>query len=174
MGDSLQDQLRALGLADGKRSGKKTRRGKVRKKATAHGKPAAEPSLEQAYARRAREEQRQADLARRRKLAEDRRRHEINLKIGKVVKQHRLNEESADVARNFLFKGRIRKILLTPAQLSALNDGRLGVVYLSGGYHLLESEHVQAVRALSPEHVPDLSGAEPDDGEFPVPDDLSW
>ncbi len=74
-----------------------------------------------------------------------------------------------------MFRGRIRKIHVTPDQLKALNAGELGIAYLSGSYHLLASEHADAVRQLSEAHVPDLSaGSADDDEEFPVPDDLIW
>ncbi|MDT8319165.1 MAG: DUF2058 family protein, partial [Xanthomonadales bacterium] len=92
----------------------------------------------------------------------------------KIVHEHRLNCDDAEVARNFLFRGRIRKVNVTREQLVALNAGELGVVYLAGRYHLLPEAALNEVRALSAEHVPDLSGSEPDDDEFPVPDDLIW
>jgi uncharacterized protein YaiL (DUF2058 family) len=184
MSDSLQDQLLALGLAkekprdkaDGKRRGNAGGKKKNRKGSRGSGAgKAGGLSLEQAYAAREREEKDQARKARQRKLAEDRRRREINLKIRTIVEPNRLNDEAADQARNFLYKGRIRKIHVTADQLKALNAGQLGVVYLAGGYHLLAPEHVESVRALSPEHVPDLGGGESgDEEEFPVPDDLSW
>ena len=91
-----------------------------------------------------------------------------------IVKEHRLNDPNAEVARNFMYKGRIRKINLTPEQLRLVNQGDLGVVYLLGGYHLLPADQVDAARQLSAEHVPDLSGSADDDEEFPVPDDLIW
>ncbi len=159
MGDSLQDQLRALGL------GKKRRQKKE----------PAELSLEKAYALKRREEQKQADKARRRKQAEDRQRRLLNNRIRDIVKAGRLNREDAEIARNFLFRGRIRKIQVTREQLTELNAGKLGIVYLSGGYHLLGLAQIEEVRALSAEHVVDLNtGDSDDDEEFPVPDDLSW
>lgn len=73
-----------------------------------------------------------------------------------------------------MFRGRIRKIHVTPEQLKALNAGELGIAYLSGGYHLLTNEHAEAVRQLSGEHVADLSTETEDDGDHPVPDGLDW
>jgi uncharacterized protein YaiL (DUF2058 family) len=73
-----------------------------------------------------------------------------------------------------MFKGRIRKIYVTAEQLKALNSGDLGIVYLSGGYHLLPAEQVESVRQLSAQHVPDLSVGSDEDGDYPVPDDLVW
>ncbi|HLF30685.1 MAG TPA: DUF2058 family protein, partial [Xanthomonadales bacterium] len=83
-----------------------------------------------------------------------------------------------ELSRNFLHKGRIRKVRVTAEQLKALNAGMLGLVYLAGGYHIVTPEWAEAVTRLSPEHVPDLSGSTDDrsdeDEDFPVPDDLVW
>ena len=73
-----------------------------------------------------------------------------------------------------MFRGRIRKIAVTAEQLRALNGGELGIAYLSGAYHLLAAEHLEAVRQLSAEHVVDLEDGHHDDGDHPVPDDLVW
>src|SRR5690606_6406648 len=109
---------------------------------------------------RLREEAEQAEVreARRRKQEEDRRRRELNLAIKAIVDPHRLNDPAAEDSRYFMYKGKIRKVHVTPEQLRALNAGELGVVYLAGGYHLLASEHVEAARRISEEHVPDLAG----------------
>lgn len=183
MSNSLQDQLRALGLAkktpDRKKkqtSGKRARPGGHRGPDKAG--PSGEMSLEKAYALKKREEKKQADDARQKKQAEDRQRRLLNNQIREIVKANRLNRDDAEVARNFLFRGRIRKINVTPDQLKALNAGELGIVYLSGGYHLLNLEALEKVQNLSADHVVALSsgdaGDASDDGEFPVPDDLSW
>jgi len=190
MSKSLQDQLLALGIANEKP--KKTRipsrrtpgnadrrpgAGSSSKKGQGQGKQAAggEVSLDRAYALRKQEEKKQADTARKRKQAEDCRRRQFNKEIRAIVSKHRLNVTKAEVPRHFMYRGRIRKINLTPDQLKALNAGELGVAYLSGGYHLLAPEHVEAVRKLSEEHVPDLaSGETEEENEHPIPDDLAW
>jgi uncharacterized protein YaiL (DUF2058 family) len=186
MSKSLQDQLLSLGLAK-KETGKKSpaKHAKPKSRAArpggaASGRPVKkaadneEMALARAYALRQREEKRQAEAAKRKKQEDDKRRRELNTALKVLVKEHRLNDPNAEVARNFMYKGRIRKINLTPEQLKLVNQGDLGVVYLLGSYHLLPAEQVDAVRQLSAEHVPDLSGASDDDEEFPVPDDLIW
>ena len=90
------------------------------------------------------------------------------------MEPNRLNDPEAGLSRNFLFKGRIRKVNVTAEQLGALNDGRLGIVYLAGGYHILPPHIVEQVRSLSAEHVPDLAAGPDEDGQHPVPDDLIW
>jgi uncharacterized protein YaiL (DUF2058 family) len=190
MSKSLQDQLLELGLAREKRSKarnppsrtagtKNRRRGAEKSPGTGKGRKKQvdgdEVSLDRAYALREREEKKQAEATRTRKLAEDRRRRQLNKDLRAIVSKHRLNDSKAEVPRHFMYRGRIRKINLTPDQLKALNAGELGIAYLSGGYHLLAPGHVEAVRKLSEEHVPDLSSAEPEeDSEYPIPDDLTW
>ena len=195
MSKSLQDQLLGLGLASKKpkkaRASSKRVSGKVgnrpdtrvslprrnNQKSNHRAQQTAgeEVSLDRAYALRKQEEQKQADTARKRKQEEDRRRRQLNKEIKAIVSKHRLNDAAAEIPRNFMYRGRIRKISLTPEQLKALNAGEAGVVYLSGGYHLLAPEHVEAVRKLSGDHVPDLvTGETPDEEDFPVPDDLVW
>jgi len=190
MSKSLQEQLLSLGLAQekpakkspGKSPDSKTRQDRKAPAAGAQrnsskkraGDSGGEMELARAYALRQQEEKRQAELTRRQKQEEDRRRRELNVALKAIVNEHRLNDPKAEVARNFMYKGRIRKINLTPEQLTRVNSGELGVVYLLGGYHLLAAEQVEAVRKLSEEHVPDLTGAAVEDDEFPVPDDLIW
>ena len=118
--------------------------------------------------------QRQAQAERIRKQEDDRRRRALNEQVRTIVDAHRLSRDDAELARYFLFRGRIRKIYVTPEQQRALNAGELGIVYLAGGYHLLASEHLQSVRAISAEHVVEQESAVEDEGEFPVPDDLVW
>jgi uncharacterized protein YaiL (DUF2058 family) len=180
MGDSLQDQLRALGLAtnaDGKHKRGRKRSGPVQQGGGAREaqQRTDEVSLDRAYALRQREEQRQAAMARERKHAEQRRRRELNNAIREIVTAQRQNREDADVARNFLFNGRIRKVYVTAEQQRALSADELGIVYLSGSYHLLKPDALERVRQISPEHVVDLGQvAVEDDPEHPVPDDLIW
>lgn len=179
MGDSLQDQLRALGLGGEPPDPRKDRKkaGKAARKQPAQATPshsAGEPSLDQAWALREQEEQRRAQQARSRKLEEDRRRREINERVRVIVAAQRLNRDDAELARNFLFRGRIRKLYVTPEQQRALNAGELGIVYLAGSYHLLAAEHLDVVRAISAEHVVEHQGGAEDEEEFPVPDDLDW
>jgi len=190
MSKSLQDQLLALGLAS--KQPKKTRKPTTSASANADQRPvdvsspkkgqgrgkqatAAEVSLDRAYALRKQEEKKQADTARKRKRSEDLQRRQLNNEIRAIVSKHRLNDSKAEVPRHFMYRGRIRKINLTPDQLKAVNAGELGIAYLSGGYHLLAPEHVETVRKLSAEHIPDLaSGETEEENEFPIPDDLTW
>jgi len=188
MAKSLQDQLLALGLAkeSATQGGRKPAQRKEKKPGRPTGRKRSHPkaptqdanhpefSLAEAYKLREKQTRDKAEQAKERKRQEDRRRRQLNNAIRAIVQEGRLNDPSAELARNFMYKGRIRKVNVTADQLKALNSGEIGLVYLSGGYHLLSSEQVARVTELSAEHVPDLSGPEEDDEEFPVPDDLVW
>ena len=52
----------------------------------------------------------------------------------------------------------------------------LGCCVYQGNYILMLPEHVEEVRTISADHVPDLSGhgQDQEEGAFKVPDDLSW
>ena len=166
MSDSLQDQLVALGLAK-KEQAKKRKQGKAghragpgtarRKKKGARKRAAGtDVSLEKAYRIKAQSEKTEKEKEREAKQAEDLRRRRINGQIRDIVERHARNDKDAEIKRNFLYKGRIRNVLVTSEQLKAVNAGELGIVYLSGRYFLLSPEHTAAVRAISPEHVPEL------------------
>ena len=195
MSESLKDQLLALGLAkspparkknhqSGKRpanvknrSRSDSRHKSADKKAT-HNKgkqsPDSELSLAQAFRLREQQTKQESEKAKERKRQEERKRRELNKEVRGLIEPNRLNSESAELTRNFMYKGRIRKVNVTAEQYAALNDGSLGLIYLAGGYHIVASEWVAKVNEIAPDKVPDLSGKDEDDDEFPVPDDLVW
>jgi uncharacterized protein YaiL (DUF2058 family) len=179
MAESLQDQLKALGLAKEK---KPARKKKAPRRTNRGQSSAATPdsgdggmSLGKAWALREKQEKQSAQQKRARKIEEDRKRRELNKAIREIVKPNRQNSDDAEVARNFMFRERIRKVYVTPEQNKALGSGEMGLVYLSGGYHVLAAEHVEAVQKIAADHVVDLSaGDDPSEEENPVPDDLIW
>jgi uncharacterized protein YaiL (DUF2058 family) len=181
---SLQDQLLALGLAKDKvkQSSRPKPHGKKHSEAKRPGpnkpgsgriRPAAKDlkaedniSLEQAYRIRDSVEKTEKQKARERKMEEDRKRAALNRQIRQIVDAHRLNLAEAEQARFFMYKERIRKVHVSAEQFKQLNEGLLGVVYLGGGYHILGSEQIEAVRKISPEHIPDLLAGDGDDEEL--------
>jgi hypothetical protein len=178
MGDTLKDQLIALGLAAAEDSKKKHRRKPARKsRPPANAKEqGSEMSLDAAYRLREKDERKAAEQKKLQKQEQDRLRRKINAEIQQIVDAHALNDPAAELKRNFLYKGRIRSVAVTKEQLQALNSGSLGVVFVRGGYYLLKPEQVEAARAISADHVPDLGADDQQDAdeEFPVPDDLMW
>lgn len=175
MSNSLKDQLLALGLAPKKSQPEPGKDRKVRNRPAKTDKQGEEISLDQAYRIRVREERRQQERAVELKRQQERQRRQTNEKISALVKAHSVRDPNAENKRNFMYKGRIRSVLATPGQITDINSGKLGVVYLSGNYHLLPIDRIEEIREFAPDHIPDLKGADQDDeGDHPVPDDLIW
>ncbi len=175
MSNSLKDQLLALGLAPKK---SKPAPRKQHKAQPSRAKPArtdAEISLDKAFSLRSREERLQKEKAAELKREQERQRRETNQKIKALIKESSVRDPAAENKRNFLYKGRIRSVLATREQINEINAGTIGVVYLSGNYHLLPADKIEEIRQFAADHIPDLSGAEyADEDENPVPDDLIW
>lgn len=186
MSDSLKDQLKALGLAPKPSKGahKRPPKSNHKPKPPQHAKQQANQqvkrdpdsiSLDQAYRMRSQQERQQKQKAAELKQALECQRREINQKIKALIKDHAVRDEKAEIKRSFLYKGRIRSVLTTPEQLKLINEGSLGVVYLSGNHHLMSVEFVEKVKEFAPDNVPDLAGAQSaEEDEHPVPDDLIW
>lgn len=175
MSESLKDQLRTLGLTPKKTNTAPHKPSRSRKNFNPDGAGKGEPSLDQAYRLRNQQERQQKEQATAHKREQDRMRREVNQKIKALIKIHAIRAEAADIKRSFLYKGRIRSVLVTVDQLHEINSGKLAVVYLSGNYHLLPANKIAEVQAYAPDHVPDLKGAESEgEEEHPVPDDLTW
>ena len=175
MSNSLKDQLLALGLASKKNEVRSKKPHKPRLKKTKGKETNAEISLDQAYRIRSKEDRLQKELAVKLKREQERQRREINTKIQTLIKEFAVRDAAADTKRNFLYKGRIRSVLATREQIIEINSGSLGVVYLSGNYHLMPTGKIEEISQISPDHVPDLRGTESEGEEDnPVPDDLIW
>ncbi len=171
---SLQEQLLKAGLAS-KQQLKQNKSQKRKQKK--QGKSDEEISLARAYAEKQRQEKLEKDRALNRKREEERQRREINQQIGQLLKAHRKNDPKADISRFFEYGGKIRKLFVTPAQQKALNSSRMGIVQHRGEYHLVELEVLEKIRALKPTAVAfwlDPNEQNPEEEEFPVPDDLMW
>jgi uncharacterized protein YaiL (DUF2058 family) len=175
MSNSLKDQLLALGLASSKAKPEPKKPQKVRPRPAKADKGSDEISLDQAYRIRTREERLQKEKAIELKREQERQRRQTNQKIQALVIECSIRDPAAENKRNFIYKGRIRSVLATREQISQINAGAIGVVYLSGNYHLMPAGKIEEIRQFAPDHIPDLSGAEhADEEENPVPDDLIW
>lgn len=175
MSNSLKDQLLALGLAPKKTESRPKKRHKPRPVTRKSKQGNAEISLDQAYRIRSQDDRQKKERAIALKREQEQKRRQINKKIKMMVKECAVRDDAADTKRNFLYKGRIRSVLATVEQIKEINSGALGVVYLSGNYHLMPADKIEEISQFAPDHIPDLSGAETEgEEENPVPDDLIW
>ena len=176
MAESLRDQLLKSGIV------KKVQPDRGREPKRPAGKPPAAPArarnaqeidLAKAYALRGQAEARERKQAEQEAAEQARLRRERKLRIQQLLKGKALNKADADLARNFEYAGKIRRIHVDAAQLAALNAGELGVVQHAGRYLLVNRDTAEQLRELDANHVallvaPGAAGMD-DDG---VPDDL--
>jgi uncharacterized protein YaiL (DUF2058 family) len=175
MSNSLKDQLLALGLAPKKTRPEPRKPHKARPKFSKPKKSDSEISLDQAYRIRSKEERLQKEKAAEQKREQERKRRLTNQKIKTMVKEFTVRDAKAENKRSFLYKGRIRSVLATREQINEINTGAIGIVYLSGNYHLMPADKIEKIRQFAPDHIPDLSGSDhAEEEENPVPDDLIW
>lgn len=198
MGSSLQDQLLKAGLiseeklkkserqkkpgaakaGSARRPGNGTRRKKATRKTGAR-RPSrdGDMSLAAAYAQRRKAEKEKKEEDKRRRVADQEARRKRNLQLDKLVEDQSLNVETAEEARYFEHLGKIRRVMVTPEQLSQVNSGEIGVVSLRGRYLLVSPQVLAQYQALAPDLVPELSRptvSEVEEAGFEVPDDLRW
>lgn len=136
--------------------------------------------LERAWIARRNAEKSEKERAKQARVADQEARRKRNLELDGIVEDKALNDENAELPRYFEHLGRIRRVMCTPGQRAAINAGELAIVNLRGSYLIVEPAVLARYRALAPDLVPDLGGAEPEASDDeredypPVPDDLMW
>lgn len=173
MSESLRDQLLKSGLAKPKPrkvGGAKPR--KPAQKLPASG----EPDLAQAYAMRARDERQETERSRREAEQKAKARKEKHGKLQQLLAGKNLIKADAELARHFEHRGKIRRVHLDSAQLTALNAGELGVVQFAGRYQLVAADVARKVVEIDADMLALLVEPEQGDGvdQDGIPDDLIW
>ena len=180
MPDSMQDQLRKIGLVNDKKLRKAQRvKHAAEMERKAHGATADDPA---AAAQKARSEK----AARDRALNEARDR-QANLKAlrAQVRQQIELNRQPRDCGEipfNFADGRAVKKLFVTKRHQEHLVSGRLAIVKLDDKYELVPTAVAQKIRLRDPNTVivcNDVEQAEQPDGDDPyanykIPDDLDW
>ena len=140
-----------------------------------------EIDLAKAFALRNQQEKREREAAEREKQEAAQHKKLAKETVAGLLDGQTLNAPDAEIPRHFSYGGKIKRLYVTPAQLSALNAGELGVVQFNGRYCLVSKDVTLAVRALLPSLVAlYCDGNEEslpegyDDPRFQVPDDLIW
>ena len=140
-----------------------------------------EMDLAKAYALRFETEKQERIAAEKRKQEEAKQKRELKLKVQELLKDKTQNIEAAEHVRHFEYNGKIRRVYVTPEQLTDLNRGVLGLVQLDGRYLIVTAELTHQVKDLLPSIValmidPNaLLADDPySDPLYQVPDDLQW
>ena len=199
MSNSLKDQLLGLGfktVPQAEREPKPKPKPKVKqdplrkppmgkspvnKSGQARPESQEELDLAKAYAMRKQLELREREAAERAKQEAALQKKQAKEAVARMLEGQIQNSPDADIARHFAYGGKIKRVHVTPEQLSALNAGHLGVVQFNGRYCLVSRDITLAVRERMPALVSlYCDGNEEklpegyDDPRFEVPDDLIW
>ena len=140
-----------------------------------------EIDLAKAYALRSETEKQERIAAEKRKQEEAKLKRELKQKVQELLKDKAQNIESAEHVRHFEYNGKIRRVYVTPEQLSDLNKGVLGLVQLDGRYLIVNADIADQVKLLLPSIValqidPNAPASDDpySDPLYQVPDDLVW
>ena len=184
---SLKDALLEAGLSSPKKERRRpaTKAPHAKSKSQVRHKPkrdlaSEEVDLAQAYRARQQAEIREAEQKKQAKLAAQEARRQRNRALENILKDQILNDPEADCPRYFQYRNRIRRVMCTPEQRQAVNEGALAVVVFKGGPKLVSLETAKQVTELAPDLVPDLSAEVSQTDESsqddypPIPDDLMW
>jgi uncharacterized protein len=202
MVDSLRDQLLKCGIAPpvreqprapssrnqgakpGGKAGPGAGKHRPGSKAPAGRPPRREPSsrsqeeidLAKAYAIRAQADAQERKRAEREAAEQARVKRENKLRVQRLLEGQALNKAEADQVRHFEYGGKIRRVHVDEAQLTALNAGELGVVQQAGRYVLVSKAIAEQVRSIDAHLLALLvdPAAMTSSGDDGVPDDLMW
>jgi len=206
MSNSLRDQLLGLGFKTASKTGKKPEPQRPAKPSSkpehkqhqgqrANPRQAQRPSqqtkpasksqeeidLAKAYALRSETEKQERIAAEKRKQEEAKLKRELKQRVQELLKDKAQNIESAEHVRHFEYNGKIRRVYVTPEQLSDLNKGVLGLVQLDGRYLIVNADIADQVKLLLPSIValqidPNAPASDDpySDPLYQVPDDLVW
>ena len=140
-----------------------------------------EMDLAKAYALRSETEKQERIAAEKRKQEEAKLKRELKQRVQELLKDKAQNIESAEHVRHFEYNGKIRRVYVTPEQLSDLNKGVLGLVQLDGRYLIVNADIADQVKLLLPSIValqidPNAPASDDpySDPLYQVPDDLVW
>lgn len=204
MNNALQDQLLKAGLitqeqvqqakesrpkpAQRKKPPRKpqnkpaNKRVKTRKPAPAQIDPGDEAvNLAAAFAARAAQERREKEQAERARREAAAKRKAIKAKIKKLINENTLNEQTAELAYNFVVGDKVKRVYVTGQQNTALAKGEIAIVFQDGQRCLIPTPIAQQLQTLDPERIIILrekeeNTAEGDDpyAAYQIPDDLIW
>ena len=179
MSNSLQDQLKQLGLADEKQA-RKARQDKKKRKGSkpSRRQPAApDPRAETAQRERAEKAERDRKIESKREAR--RRAKETAARVRQIVETNRVERGEGELVYRFTRGRKIKEVWLSKDHHRRLADGEVALVTFGEGYELVPNKTAERIREIDEKAVlvQNTGSTESDDdpyADFPVPDDLVW
>ena len=99
-------------------------------------------------------------------------------RVQKLLSEHALSADQQDIPYHFIRGKRIKRVYVSAEQRRQLLAGEIVVVSVDGSHYLLTTDAAQRLLELAPNAFVASVSANPDleseEGEHPVPDDISW
>ncbi|PHS71528.1 MAG: nucleoprotein/polynucleotide-associated enzyme [Methylophaga sp.] len=183
MAGSLQDQLLNIGAVD-KKKAKKSQHQKRQdltkaRKAVKSGKKIVSQTLTKDMEQAKRDKQ-QRDLKLNKQRDTERTKTALVAEVRQIVQQHSVAvPEDADVAYNFTYNKKVKKLYVTIEQQTQLTRGQLAIAVLGEKSTLIPDKIAEKIEQRLPEKVVRVQSDEVPDQDDPyadyqIPDDLMW
>jgi uncharacterized protein YaiL (DUF2058 family) len=182
MNELFREQLLKAGLATKKQAKAAAHEENVarrQRRKENEGAPEA-PTAEQLAAQTALEEKRERDRQLNLEREAEQRRQALHAQSDELIKQNVLRKTKGEVEYKFADEGKVKRLFVTQGIRLQLGNGEIGIVWGSGGYHLVPRDVAEKIEERTPDRLILLNDPEkalsPGDpyAEFPVPDDLMW
>ncbi len=179
---SLQDQLLKSGLVDDKKA-KQVNKEKRKQKRIARNTGESVEDEAKLAAARARAEKAEHDRALNAERNAAAQKNAIAAQIRQLIehnRQPRGKGDQSDIAHNFVFENKIKKLYVSPAVHEHLATGRLMIVCSTGQFELVPRLIAEKIAERDPAAViqpPTDSGQVDEDdpyADYQIPDDLMW
>lgn len=176
---SLQDQLLKSGLIDGKKAKQANKEKRKQQRAARSGGAPVEDSAKRAAAQ-ARAEKVERDRALNAEREAAAQQNAIAAQIRQMVAQNKQPRGNGDIAHNFVFEKKIKKLYVTRTVHEHLAAGKLMIVLSEGQFELVPRVIAEKIAERDPSAViqpPADSGPVDEDdpyADYQIPDDLMW
>lgn len=113
--------------------------------------------------------------------AELKKQKELRADVKKLLRSHKINDNTGEIAHNYTINNQIKRFFVTDAQQKLLIAGDLAIVNWNGISYLIPKEAAEEVRQLFPKiniYLVEKKDSTVDENdpyaEFVIPDDIKW
>ena len=180
---SLQDQLLNMGVVNKKKAKKSQHQQRQdlskQRKAIKSGKKVESTQLQQQLEQSVRDKH-QRDLVLNKQRDEQRQQKALTAEVKQIVQQHSIAiAKEAELAYNFTFENKVKKIYVTTQQQKQLTLGQLAIATVDQAYLLIPDKIAEKIERRLPGMVirTQIDAQSNDDdsyADYPIPDDLMW
>ena len=179
MSNSLQDQLLKSGLVSKDQAKKnKSEKQKQRKQQLKTKTEVVDETKEQVKQAQAEKAERDRELNRQKKEADDRK--AIKAQIKQLIQLNRLDRGEGETAYNFTDGKKIKKIYVTDEIMNQLSKGRLSIAKLGDEYEVIPTAVAEKIKQRNENYIivcnEQTNEVDEDDpyADYKIPDDLMW